>query len=100
MGRMVDTPPTVTPGRWRGCRSLRYGVRCDGSQRNRTPLPGPGRSGRHGPGHRRTPTHKGQREPGFRNALGFLDCPHILQHPSTDSGGLVDTLPTGRAAES
>jgi len=92
---MVDTPPTVTPERWKGPRNLRCGVRCDGSQRNRIPLPGPGRSGMLGPGHRRTRTHAWRREPGLRNALGLVDCPHILQHPSADSRGMVDSAPTG-----
>jgi hypothetical protein len=30
----------------------------------------------------------------------LLDCPHILQHPSADSRGMVDSAPTGRAAAS
>ena len=76
MGRMVDTPQTVTPGRWQGCHSRQYGARHDGSQHNRTPLPGPGRSGRHGPDLRRTRTRKGQRELGLRNACVCLNCSH------------------------
>ena len=65
------TVDIINPGKLQGCRSLRYGAHHGGSQRNRTPLPGPGRSGRHGPDQRRTRTRKGQRGPGLRNAFGF-----------------------------